>query len=748
MAKKSKRNKVKDPFLDREKEKYQHPVPSREYIMEHMAKKGQLMTYQALADELNLSSEHEIEAIRRRLKAMTRDGQLHCNRKRQYGLISKMDLIPGHVKGHKEGFGIFIPDDTKKHKADYVISDYQMRQVFHGDRVLVRQGEFSRRGKRECQIIEVLESKTQQLVGRYYFKDGISYVVPDHKRISQHILIPDGETLGAKNGQIVYVQITSQPTLRNLPIGRISEVIGEHMGPGMEINAAIRSHNLRADWDQAALEQAKALPKRVVNKDKEGRVDLRDLPFVTIDGDDAKDFDDAVFCDSLKSGWHLYVAIADVSHYVQPGSPLDVEASKRGTSVYFPGRVIPMLPTQLSNGLCSLNPRVERLAMVCKISLTSKGRVRKYEFFQGLIRSHARLTYDRVSKMLEHGDKKLRLQYRDLLPHLEDLYTMYKVLLKCRRERGTIDFEIPETKIIFSKDKKISKIVPQERNEAHRLIEECMLLANVSAANYLLKHKIHILYRVHGGPDPEKLIKLKEFLKPLGLALPKRRKPTPGDYSDILDQAMDRPDGQVIQMMLLRSMGQAVYQPKNVGHFGLAYDAYCHFTSPIRRYPDLLVHRAIKHLLTGAKAKTFIYDLKQMTEYGEHCSSTERKADDATRDVTDWLKCEFMQDKVGEIFQGVVSSVMPFGLFISLNDIFVEGLLHVTSLKNDYYHFSEASHALIGELSGMRYKMGDPVEVLVSRVSLDDRMIDFELASSPKKLSKRVTKKQKKKHKR
>ncbi len=738
--------KKQDPFKLREQAKYANPVPSREFIMDHLEQRACLMSYEELAEDLDLYEEDEIEAIRRRMQAMVRDGQLHRNRKGCYGLISKMDLIAGRVRGHREGYGTVIPD---KGSEIYSLPERQMRGVFGGDRVLVRLVEGSRRGRKggrkECQIIRVIESNTEQIVGRFYLSDGIAHVIPDSKTINQEILIPEGERGDAQAGQIVTAQIITQPSMRNLPVGRVVEVLGEHMAPGLEIDIALRAHGIPYQWPDEAISEARALPTRVENHDKQDRVDLRELPFVTIDGEDAKDFDDAVYCEPLKNGYHVYVAIADVDHYVKPGSALDEQAQVRGTSVYFPGRVIPMLPTQLSNGLCSLKPRVDRLAMVCKISLTSKGKVRKFEFFEGVIRSHARLTYEKVAKMIEQKDKRLRDQYKELLPHLQRLYEVFYILHDKRASRGAIDFEIPETKIVFGSDKKISKIVPQHRVDSHRLIEECMLLANVCAAELLLKQKIQTLYRVHGGPEAEKIVTLRQFLKQLGLKLTGGKKPSPSDYKKILEKTMDRPDGLVIQTMLLRSMGAAHYQNNNIGHFGLAYDAYCHFTSPIRRYPDLLVHRAIKHIVRGNKPKKFMYDAEKMVHFGEHCSAAERRADDATRDVVDWLKCEFMSDKVGQEFSGKISGVTPFGLFVTLHEVFVDGLLHITGLGNDYYHYDEVAQRLVGERTNATFTMGDELDILVARVSLDDRMIDFELVGVEKATTKPKKKRYKKK---
>jgi ribonuclease R len=567
------------------------------------------------------------------------------------------------------------------------------------------------------------------------------------------VLVTPGRALDAKPGQFVEVKITHWPTQRFQPQGDIVEVIGNYMAPGMEIDVALRSFDIPHVWPEAVLKEASRLKPEVEEKDKHKRVDLRHLPFVTIDGEDARDFDDAVYCEKpggwklLTGGFRLYVAIADVSHYVKVDSALDKEAVVRGNSVYFPERVVPMLPEQLSNGLCSLNPQVDRLAMVCEITLSKSGKMTDYQFYEAVIHSHARLTYNKVSAMLEQPKsaegKRLSGEYAEVLPHLKQLYSLYKVLLKARHTRGAIDFETQETRIVFGADRKIAEIKPTERNDAHKLIEECMLCANVATAAFLQKHEIPALYRVHDAPPLERQEKLRAFLGELGLSLHKGKEgPTPKDYQALLEQIQGRPDFHVIQTVMLRSLSQAVYSAENNGHFGLNYEAYAHFTSPIRRYPDLLVHRAIRSVIRSRRdtphvrregatsmprARIYPYDEAALEQLGEQCSMTERRADEATRDVTNWLKCEFMKDRVGEAFPGVITAVTGFGLFVELTDIYVEGLVHVTAMPGDYYHFDPLHHRLSGERSGRSFRLGDSVEVRVMRVDLDERKIDFEL---------------------
>lgn len=723
MEKKSENKQKQDHFAEREAEKYENPIPSREYLLEFLEERGRPGTLRQLQIELQLNESHEKEALKRRLNAMARDGQLIQNRRGAFGLLDKMDLIPGRVIGHKDGYGFVIPDDDS---GDLFVSARQMRIVFHNDKVLVRVSGLDHRGRREGAIVEVIEHNTHELVGRLLCESGSFFVQPTNTRISQDILIPADSTLDAKPGQMVVIEIVTQPSSVTRPVGRVKDIIGDHMAPGMEIDVAIRNHDLPVEWPEEVLEEAARFTTEVPADATLKRVDLRHLPFVTIDGEDAKDFDDAVYCKARANGWILYVAIADVSHYVRPNSALDKEALNRGNSVYFPGRVIPMLPEVLSNGLCSLNPNVDRLALVCEMAISSTGKITKYDFHEAVFRSKARLTYNQVFSMVKENDVALQKQFAEALPHLHELFELYHLLHKTRKKRGSIDFDLPETKIVFGEDRKIERIIAVQRNDAHRLIEECMLCANISAARYLLKNECPGLFRVHEGPSPEKLMDLRKFLNELGLKLPGKEVPTPRDYAKLLETVAGRPDAHVIQTVLLRSLSQAVYDPENRGHFGLAFDAYTHFTSPIRRYPDLLVHRAIRRILHKQFVPAEIEPIFE--KYGEHCSMTERRADDATREAVNWLKCEYMLDKVGEEFPGIISSVVSFGIFIELKDIYIEGLIHISLLPNDYYHFDPLRHEIYGERSGVRYRLGEPLMVKVVRVDLDEGKIDFMLA--------------------
>jgi len=722
---KEKKN-FEDPYADREALRYEHPIPSRELILKVLAEKGHPMTLRELVDLLGLEDEKAQEALRRRLRAMERDGQLVCNRRGAYVPIDHSELVRGRVIGHPDGFGFLVPDEGGD---DVFLSPRQMRQLLHGDRALVRIVGIDRRGRPEGAVIEVLERANEQVVGRFFMEGGVGFVVPDNKRLSQDILIPRENMDDAAEGQIVVADIIEQPSKRSKPLGRIAEVLGDHMAPGMEIDIAIRSHGIPYEWPPEVTAQAATFGVEVDEEAKEGRVDLRDVALVTIDGEDARDFDDAVYCEPLGDrGWRLLVAIADVSSYVEVADPLDEEARKRGTSVYFPERVVPMLPEVLSNGLCSLNPKVDRLCMVCEMRIDRKGKVKKYEFYEGVMRSAARLTYTDVAAMVVDRKATMRRKYRKLVGHLDDLHELYKALHEQRIQRGAMDLDSTETRIVFGADRKIERVVPVERNDAHRMIEECMISANVCAAVYMLEHKIPTLYRVHDGPSEDRLEDLRGFLAELGLSLGGGKKPRSKDFARLVEQIRGRPDAHLIQTVLLRSLTQAVYSPNNIGHFGLALKAYAHFTSPIRRHPDLLVHRAIRYLLRHGNVANFDYSPNDMVGLGEHCSMTERRADEATRDAVDWLKCEYMMDKVGEEFDGIISSVISFGLFVELNDIYVEGLVHVTSLENDYYRFDPVGHRLTGERGGKVYRLGDAIRVRVVRVDLDEKKIDFVVA--------------------
>lgn len=735
---------MQDPHAEREARKYSHPIPSREVILDLLDQSDGPLSRDLIAEKLGLTDEEALEALRRRLIAMVRDGQIVGNRKERYGRIDRMNLVRGRVQGHRDGFGFVLTGDGSE---DIFLSNRQMRRVFDGDEVLVRLGERGFRGRKEGSIVEILARNTTQLVGRYRVERGVHYVKPDNPRVVQDIIVAPDQTRGATSGQLVVVEIIEYPERDNLAIGSIMEVLGDHLAPGMEIDVAIRSHGIPHIWPSTVEQLAKALPSEVTEPDKAGRFDLRKLPLVSIDGEDARDFDDAVYCEPKKSGgWRLFVAIADVSHYVQVGDPLDKEAALRGNSVYFPDYVVPMLPEALSNGLCSLNPHVDRLCMVCEMTISAKGKITGYQFYEAVMHSHARLTYTQVGQVLAERDKPrsgVRQQFHQVVEQLDHLHDLYKVLRAARDVRGAIDFETTETRILFDEHRKIKKIVPVQRNDAHKLIEECMLAANVCSAKFLEFHEVPALYRVHEGPKEQKLELLREYLSGLGLGLRQRAQVTPQDYQEVLQAIEGRPDAHLIQTTMLRSMNQAVYQAENRGHFGLAYDAYTHFTSPIRRYPDLLVHRAIRSIIRSATdskkvkrhpeaksiehAAIYPYSVADIAVLGEQSSVTERRADEATRDVVSWLKCEYLQSHVGEIFEGVVSAVVGFGLFVELKDLYIEGLVHITALPQDYYVHEPARGRLIGERTRKVFALGDELRVQVVAVNLDERKIDFEI---------------------
>ncbi len=727
-----------DPHAEREADRYENPVASRELILQLLSDADHPLNHGQICERLHVSSDEDQEAIRRRLRAMERDGQLLVNRRGAYGLVNKLDLVHGRVIGHRDGYGFLSPLDGSD---DLYLSARQMALVFDGDEALVRESGIDSRGRREGKIVEVLKRANTEIVGRYYEEGGIGAVIPDNPRINHDVLIPPNAKNGARHGQIVVAELTSYPSRQLGAKGRVTEVLGEHLDPGLEIDVAIRSHGIPHEWNEAVLKEAAALADQPSEADKRGRVDLRDLAFVTIDGEDARDFDDAVYCEKRRSGgWRLWVAIADVGHYVRPGSALDEEALNRGNSVYFPERVVPMLPEALSNGLCSLMPKVDRLSMVCEMEISRVGNISSYHFYEGLIHSHARLTYTQVGEVIETGshpdvDKAV-------VPHIKRLHGLYKALREARDKRGAIDFETTETRIIFDAQRKIESIVPVQRNDAHKLIEECMLCANVATARFFEEHKLPILYRVHEGPGEEKLENLRSFLGELGLDIGGGETPSPMDYQQLRQQIVDRPDTHIIETMLLRSLSQAAYQPENKGHFGLHYPAYAHFTSPIRRYPDLLVHRGIRRVIRSdlpskrvvredaqpiPVKRIFPYDFGDMLALGEHCSMTERRADDATREVDAWLKCEFLQDHVGDTFEGVVAAVTSFGLFVELSELYIEGLVHISALPADYYHFDRGRQRLVGERSGRSFNLGDQVTVQVARVDLDEKKVDLEL---------------------
>lgn len=692
---------------------------------------------------------------------MERDGQIRPDRDGRYRLTHSPSFIEGRVSGHRDGFGFLLPDDGSD---DVFLPEKEMQKVLNGDRVQARIVGTDRRGRPEGSIVEVVERANTHIIGRLLNENGAWIVAPEDKRIGQDVLI-SGKPGKAKAGQVVSVELTEQPSRYAQPVGKIVEVLGDIDDPGMEIEIAVRKYGVPHEFSEKAKQQAAKLPGEVRPVDMAQRVDLRDVPMVTIDGEDARDFDDAVYCEPVKigrtSGFRLIVAIADVSHYVKPGDALDDDALLRSTSVYFPRRVIPMLPEKLSNGLCSLNPQVDRLTLVCDAVISSKGEIKAYQFYPAVIHSAARLTYTEVASILGNTKGPEAARRPTLVPHLSNLYQLFQALLKARHARGAIDFETTETYIVCNASGKIEQILPRTRNDAHRLIEECMLAANVCAADLLERHKHPTLFRIHAGPKKEKLTQLRTFLKQVGLHLGGGDTPAASDYAELMVKIKPRPDAPLLQTMLLRSMQQAVYAPENIGHFGLSYGAYAHFTSPIRRYPDLLTHRAIKAVLRGgrydpkgldtsvlntmlspAARKAQVQDKADGKKKGEgelaiwealgvHCSANERRADEASRDVEAWLKCYFIRDKLGEEFTGTISGVATFGIFVQLDALYIEGLVHVTELGADYFQYDEARHELRGERTGIRYQLTDRVTVQVSRVDLDARKIDLRLVSEP-----------------
>ncbi|CAN4272039.1 VacB Exoribonuclease R [Methylophilaceae bacterium] len=723
-----------DPHAQREAAQYETPLPSRELILQIMSDQGVPLSVEQIHSLLDIA-ESERENFNRRLNAMEREGQIMRNRKDTLCLSEKIHVIAGTVLGHPDGFGFLVPDDKTKHPDDLFLGPREMAQVMHGDRAMVRIAGLDRKGRPEGKIVEVLERSTKTLVGRILRGTGVTIVAAEDKRINQDILIPYHLDMGAKPGQVVMVELTEQPSSHAHPMGKVVQILGNYADSGMEIEIALRKHKLPHEFSSAAISQAERIPKLVQPADYKGRIDLREMPLITIDGETARDFDDAVYAELLSSdkpslGWRLVVAIADVSFYVKPDDALDKEAFERGNSVYFPRRVIPMLPEALSNGLCSLNPDVERLCMVCDMELDTAGIVQKYRFYPSVMRSKARMTYTKVAEMLHNPDGDTAKEYSHVMPHAQNLYSLFKLMLAQREKRGAIEFESTETMMIFDDNGKIERIVPTGRNDAHKIIEECMLAANVCAADFLHKNEHSALYRIHEGPTPEKLEALRTFMAEVGFGVTGGDKPRAKDYGKLMNLIKARPDAQLLQTVLLRSMQQAVYSPDNVGHFGLAYEAYAHFTSPIRRYPDLLIHRGIKAVLSGEK-----YKAKDWNALGVHCSMTERRADDATRDVTNWLKCYYMQDKIGEVYEGTIAGVTSFGLFVALDGLYVEGLVHVTELGNDYFNYDKARHEMLGERTAARYRLGDRLTVKVSRVDLETTKIDFTLVTGTSKNS-------------
>lgn len=705
--------------------RYQHPLPARNELLDFLRDAGKPMKIEPLLSGFGLKGQRMRERLMEQLRGMVTAGQIIENRRGEFCLIERLNLITGSVIGHPDGFGFVRRDEGGD---DVYLSAREMRSLFHGDRVAIRIVGEDRRGRPEGKLVEVLERGVQEVAGQFIRERGIGIVIPDNPKITHRILVAKGAAGDAKHGQIVVVRVLDFPTHAEQATGEVIDVIGTPGEKGIATDIAIHAHGIPNVWPKEVKEQAKAFGKEVPEPAKRDRVDLRHLNLVTIDGADARDFDDAVFCEPSGNGHRLLVAIADVAHYVEQHSAIDKQAISRGTSVYFPDRVVPMLPEVLSNGLCSLNPNVDRLCMVCEMRVDPDGKVARAKFYEGVMRSAARLTYTEVSDFLTGKDAKAVPQA--VQGDLRNLHEVYKRFAVNRKKRGAVELDIPQTRIEVGKDGAVTSIVAVSRNDAHRLIEECMIAANVQAAKFLRKNRIAGLYRVHAKPDPDRFDELRLYLLSLGLKVPHPDHVQPRDFARMAEQVADRPDSAAISMAMLRSMSHAEYTPKNIGHFGLALDAYAHFTSPIRRYPDLLVHRAIRHLVRGGKAGDYGYDADRMEQLGMICSAHERRAEDATREVEAWLKCQYMEDKVGQEFSGVITGVTNFGAFVQIPELQIDGLVHVTSLANDYYKFDPGSQSLIGERTGTRYGLGDRLDIIVARVDLDTKRIDFQLADS------------------
>jgi ribonuclease R len=699
--------------------------PTLESILARLEKAGRPITRRELSDDFGLDHAESDRQIKPLLLELIRQGKVVRNRRAAYGLARNMDLIKGRVSAHADGFGFVIPDEDSD---DLFLAPRQMRQVFHGDRVLAAVSGVDRRGRKEGQIVEVIERAHQQIVGRYVAEDGVAQVVPDDPKLTHDVLIPNASHADAKPGRIVVARITSPPTLQRGPVGEIIAVLGHADEPGMATQIAIFNHQLPAEFSAEVEQQAEDYGAEIDQSIAARRTDLRDTPLITIDGADARDFDDAVHAMQDGEGYKLIVAIADVSEYVKPDTPLDDEAQNRGTSTYFPDRVVPMLPEALSNGLCSLNPQVDRLVLACEMRIDASGKVESSRFFEAVMRSAARMTYDQVRQMVEHGDEAMIERFGHVRENLDCLFEVYRLLAKRRSRRGALDFNSQEVQFVFDAEGRVEQLQRRTRHDAHRLIEECMVAANVEAARTAEANGLPTLFRVHDVPPPDKLAELEAFLSAHGLKINWKEEPEPADLTRIQKEARGTPIAPLVDAVLLRSLALAVYQPENRGHFGLALDAYAHFTSPIRRYPDLLLHRALKHHLRKQPKGEYPYPAKRMTEFGRECSWLERRAEEASREVDERLKCQYMQRHLGDELEGVITGVTGFGVFVEIAEMGVSGLVHVTSLPNDYYHFDPVGRVLNGERRGLRYRLADPVRVEVMSVSVDERKIDFRIA--------------------
>jgi ribonuclease R len=716
----------RDPQFASESQRYAEPIPSRELIRDELRELERPLDAHGLARRFQLRKPALIRALESRLNAMARDGELRRDGHARFALRSAQGALEGRVSTHRDGYGWFTPDDAS---GDVHLDSRQMAGVMHGDRLRVRVVADDGRGRRSGTVLEVLERGTQELAGRFEDSGDAGYVIPDNPRLRDRVLIPSAARGAAQHGDLVVARIIEAPTRRSAAIGQIVRVLDARRSADIAAELAIVTHGLPVSWPLDAEREARACGATLRAQDIEGRVDLRSLPIVTIDGEDARDFDDAVYCEPQRRGWRLIVAIADVSHYVRQGGALDVEAQNRATSVYFPDRVLPMLPEALSNELCSLKPRVDRLVLACDMRVSEDGEVTRSEFSAAVIHSAARLTYTQVAAILRGGDADLLREYAHVAPHLQNLHGLYEALRKARERRGALDFDAPEVKVRIAADGSVAALDVHARNDAHRLIEECMIAANIEAARFLKRRKFSTLYRVHGEPEPRKVTELQRMLRALGVGVRFAESIGTRELRQVTALIAGRPDAAFIESLIIRSLPQAVYQPTNIGHFGLGLSEYAHFTSPIRRYPDLLVHRAIRYALSGGRRESFAYSTAAMEQLGRDCSARERRADDAARDVMAYLKCDFMRGHLGDEFEAVISGVVEFGLFVQLANLQVDGLVHVSTLEGDYFEYDAARCAWTGRRTRRMYQLGARVAVRLTRVDMRERRLDFEIAT-------------------
>jgi ribonuclease R len=670
-------------------------------------------------------------AFTRDLQALTEAGELLQIRGNRFGLPDKMDLIVGRLHTNAGGFGFVAPENTTRAEGkDIFIAAANLTEAMHGDRVVARIERQTPKGP-EGRVIRVLERRSDSVVGRFVTDaSGLGYVVPFDRRVLADIQVPSGQSSSAEPGEMVLVEITRWPTASRGPVGRVTEVLGDINEPGVDTQIIIRKFGIPDAHSEDAIEEATRLGGEVKDRDIRGRKDFRGTPTVTIDGEDARDFDDAITIEQLANGhFWLGVHIADVAHYVKEGSALDEEAYDRGTSVYFTERAVHMFPSELATGLCSLNPHVDRLVQSCLMEVDRRGQVVRYETHDGVIHSDARMTYTQVNAILTDRDEDARTQHRTLVPMFELMHELFDILHQGRRRRGSIDFDLPEAEVVLSEFGQIEAIIATERNIAHRIIEEFMLLANETVAAHLVAGDVPALHRVHEPPDQKKVLEFEEFITTLGYSLAASGSHVrPKHFQKLIDRMKGTPEERPIAALMLRTMQKARYDAASLGHFGLAAEHYTHFTSPIRRYPDLVVHRMLRESRTGPIAAARRAELEdELPETGRHTSEMERRSDEAERELLQWKKVRFMADKVGDEYEGFVTGVAQFGLFVELVEHYVEGLVHISSMADDYYRFVEQQHILAGENTRKTYRLGDKVRVQVVRVDMESRRIDLGL---------------------